>query len=309
MDSQKLANGLGWFSIGLGVAELAMPGQLARFIGVDNSSGNRNVLRTYGARELMAGIGILSQTQPTGWVWSRVAGDMLDLASLGNALTSSNNDKGKLLGATAAVAGVTALDVICAKQLSSENASSGSTAQRGSSGRGLSQASTSVIIDKPATELYQFWSRLSNLPRIMPHIESVVESGTGRSHWTAKLPTGQTIEWDAETVVEEPDQMIAWRSVPGSSIRNSGNVTFSAAPGNRGTLVHATMEFTPPGGAIGSAIASLFGKDLVRHNLRAFKSLMETGEVIQSDSSIHRGMHPAQPPAADELRELQTTLA
>src|SRR5690349_17261487 len=84
---QRLANGLGWFSIGLGLAELAAPRQVARLIGARDEDNTRTVLRAYGVRELAAGFGILSQTSPTGWLWGRVAGDMLDLASLGKTLS------------------------------------------------------------------------------------------------------------------------------------------------------------------------------------------------------------------------------
>src|SRR4051794_35067271 len=76
---ERLANALGWFSIGLGLAELAAPRALAQLIGVKDEDKTRNVLRGYGMREIAAGIGILSRPQPAGWLWGRVAGDLLDL--------------------------------------------------------------------------------------------------------------------------------------------------------------------------------------------------------------------------------------
>ena len=79
VSPQQLANGLGWFSIGLGLAEIATPNLVANLIGVTDGSKTQKVLRFYGARELAAGFGILSQSNPSGWVWVRVAGDVVDM--------------------------------------------------------------------------------------------------------------------------------------------------------------------------------------------------------------------------------------
>ena len=87
-NGERLANALGWFSIGLGLAEVATPGKVAELIGVRNQDRTRAVLRAYGLREIAAGIGILTRPQPAGWVWGRVAGDLLDLSSLGSALNT-----------------------------------------------------------------------------------------------------------------------------------------------------------------------------------------------------------------------------
>jgi hypothetical protein len=78
-DRDSLARFLRWFSIGLGTAELVAPGALRRVIG----GGDRRVIRLMGLRELAHGAGILTSPRPTGWVWSRVGGDALDLAALG----------------------------------------------------------------------------------------------------------------------------------------------------------------------------------------------------------------------------------
>ena len=76
-----LSKALGWFSIALGVAELAAPGGVARLIGVHDSDDNRRLLQAFGLRELAAGIGILAQPDRPAWLWARVGGDVLDLAS------------------------------------------------------------------------------------------------------------------------------------------------------------------------------------------------------------------------------------
>jgi len=114
---RALAQGLGWFSIGLGLAEVMAPQSLARFLGMDGHAG---LIRLYGMREITAGVGILAQDDPTPWIWGRVAGDALDLATLAAGLERDNPRRGNVTLALAAVAGVTALDVICAQALSAD---------------------------------------------------------------------------------------------------------------------------------------------------------------------------------------------
>ncbi|WP_222183809.1 DUF4267 domain-containing protein [Geminicoccus harenae] len=113
-SARGLAQGLGWFSIGLGLMELLAPRQLSRTLGMEEQSG---LIQAYGVREIATGIGILASRDPTPWVWARVGGDALDLATLAPAVPD-NPQKGNVLVAMMAVAGVTALDLICAQQLS-----------------------------------------------------------------------------------------------------------------------------------------------------------------------------------------------
>jgi len=294
----QIATGLGWFSIGLGLTEILAPGSLARFIGVSDDDGNRSLLRFYGIREVAAGVGILTQPRPAGWLWGRVAGDLLDLASLGNAMKSDRNEPSKLTAATAAVVGVTALDVYCARQLSN-----GHSQQAGVAEDSGVEVRKSVFINRPPEEVYRFWHNFQNLPRFMTYLESVQETGNGRSHWVANATGGRRVEWDAEITDDQPNSLLAWRSLEGSDIPNSGSVRFEAAPGNRGTYVKVEMRYDPPGGAVGAAIAKLFGTEpgqQIDHDLRLFKQIIETGEIVKSDASIHSGMHPAQPPAENE---------
>lgn len=115
----KLAKGLGYFSIGLGLMELLMPAQVGEMIGVSNRY--RAFLPILGLREIAHGAAILSQQKPTEGVWSRVGGDVIDLAYLAAAFAGEENNKNRLTGATIAVLGVTALDVMCAQALSGED--------------------------------------------------------------------------------------------------------------------------------------------------------------------------------------------
>lgn len=280
---EQIANGLGWFSIGLGLAEVLAPKAFAKLIG---SEGRHTVLiRFMGLREITAGIGILTNRRPAQWVWARVAGDALDLACLGAAFSSPKADHGKLKAATAAVIGVTALDVYNAQQLSRDNNDSAVRVH-------------TMTINSSPDEVYRFWRDFENLPRFMSHLESVRITGDKRSHWVAKAPGGTTVEWDAEIIEDVPNKLIAWRSLEGADVENSGVVRFESAPGGRGTEVRVEIVYNPPGGVLGAGIAKLFGEEpgqQIKGDLYRFKQVMETGEVVHSDASIHRGMHPAQP--------------
>jgi hypothetical protein len=109
-----LARGLGWFSIVLGATELAAPRRLARALGL---RGQETVLRAYGAREIANGLAILRAQDPTPWIWGRVVGDALDIATLAPALDADNPRRKTARLAFAAVAGVTAVDVLCGRRL------------------------------------------------------------------------------------------------------------------------------------------------------------------------------------------------
>lgn len=116
--TDTLARGLGLFSIALGVAEIVAPRALAQALGM---RGQEKLIAAYGMREIATGIGILASKDPTPWIWGRVAGDGLDLATLATALEDGNRQKRNVGIAMAAVAGVTALDVYCAQTLSRES--------------------------------------------------------------------------------------------------------------------------------------------------------------------------------------------
>lgn len=140
----------------------------------------------------------------------------------------------------------------------------------------------SITINKSPEELYRFWRRFENLPRFMNHLESVTTTGEGRSHWIAKAPAGTTVEWDAEVYNEKENELIAWRSLDGADVDNAGSVRFEPATGGRGTTVRVTLRYDPPGGAIGSLVARLFGENpeqQIEEDLRRFKQVMETGEI------------------------------
>lgn len=113
-DPKAVARGLGWFSLGLGLAELVAPRTLARTLGVE---GREGLIRAFGAREVATGIGILCARDPQPYVWGRVAGDAADLGALALALGPDNRQRGNVVAAMVAVAGVTAVDILCADAL------------------------------------------------------------------------------------------------------------------------------------------------------------------------------------------------
>ncbi len=139
-----------------------------------------------------------------------------------------------------------------------------------------------ITIDRPVQEMYQFWRRLDNLPKIMQHLESVDVLDEKRSRWKAQGPMKSSFEWHAEIISDVPDQHIEWKSVEDSEIKTAGGVYFSPAPGGRGTQIKVALSYVPPGGTAGANLAWLMGQEpsqQIAEDLRKFKQLMEAGEV------------------------------
>ena len=296
-SGKRLARGLGWFSIGLGMTELLAPRAIATISGVPKS--RTGLIRLYGLREIASGIAIFSQKKPAEAVWSRVAGDALDLASLGMAFTSPGAKPGRIAFATANVLAVTALDLIAAKQLSTGNA-------------GI-HAKASCIVNRPPDEVYRFWRNFENLPRFMKHLESVEDLGDARSRWTAKGPAGTQVEWEATIIADVPGEVITWRSLENSDVDNAGAVRFQEAPGGRGTIVKVNIQYNPPAGVIGATVAKLFGEEpeqQLNDDLRRFKQVLEVGEVVVSDATLmgsgYFEQRPARPADVNELEEAES---
>ncbi|MEV0202450.1 SRPBCC family protein [Nonomuraea sp. NPDC050691] len=290
--TDRFARTLGWASLALGAAQVTAPDAVTRLAGVDDSPAARGVTRLAGGRELMHAGVLLGGRAPARWAWTRVAGDALDLALLGRALAGRRGERRRRVAfATAAVAGVTALDLICAV--------------RGTrSGPAPIELRASITVNRPREEVYRFWRDLENLPAFMAHLESVRPVGQGRSLWTARGPMTD-VRWEAEIVEDRTGERIAWNSVRGAAVTTNGTVSFTAGPAGRGTVVDVAMEYTVPGGALGTAFARLLGEhpgQQVRDDLRRFKQVMETGEVVRSEGSPEgtRALrqlrqHPAQP--------------
>jgi uncharacterized membrane protein len=139
-----------------------------------------------------------------------------------------------------------------------------------------------VTINRPASQLYSFWRNFKQLPAFMNHLVSVTCSIDGRySHWVAKAPAGWTAEWDAEVITDIPNERIGWRTLGKGDVVSAGSVAFRETPG-RGTEVRVNLQYEPPAGKVGAAVAWVLGHEptqTIREDLRRFKQLMETGEV------------------------------
>ena len=140
-----------------------------------------------------------------------------------------------------------------------------------------------VTINKSADELFGFWRNFENLPKFMDHLETVKVTDEKRSEWTAKAPLGSEVSWNAVITEETPNEMIAWTSFGDSDVENSGKVEFKPTV-NRGTEVKVTIRYQPPAGKIGAVAAYFLEEEpntQVEEDLRRFKSLMETGLIMQ----------------------------
>jgi uncharacterized membrane protein len=291
---ESLADFLGVFSIGLGLAQFLAPQTMSKICGIKDAEGNTPIMRALGAREISHGVAILSRQQPEKALWSRVAGDALDLALLGKVMANPENSRSRALFATANVLAVTALDVMAARQLSRQP----QTIANEGADKGIIRTKRSLTVNRSPEECYAFWRNFENLPQFMRHLESVTIVDERRSHWKAKAPAGASVEWDAETLEDRPNEFISWRSTEDADVYNAGSVRFERAPGGRGTEVRVELEYKPPLGKLGSKVAMLFREEpgqQVMDDLRHFKQVMETGEILFSDATKQRGMHPAQP--------------
>ncbi|MEU3546179.1 SRPBCC family protein [Streptomyces longwoodensis] len=299
LRNDPLVRGLGWASALLGVPQVVAPAGFARALGVGDDARKRSATTAVGVRELTAAAGLLGRPHPA-WLWSRVGGDLMDLTLLARALKNHDGrGLGRTVAATAAVTALTATDVYAAV-----------TRTRRSTPMELTATTT---VAQPPDKVYALWKDLERLPDFMAHLDEVRVTGPRTSHWRAEAPFGKTVEWDAETTEDVPGQRIAWRSVEGADIDNSGEVRFTPAPGDRGTEIRVTLRYDLPGGAVGKAAARYFGEEphqQLDDDLRRFKQIAEVGEITRSEGAPSgkraRGefpQHPAQPLTEDELKE------
>jgi hypothetical protein len=208
---RRLAKGLGWFSIGLGVAQLTAPRSVRRLIGLTDGRGVNLTLRAVGAREIASGVAILSMPGRSRPVWARVVGDAIDLGLLGWAMRDICKNRTRLIGAMTAVVGVAALGVFVGKRLGDRN----------------NIVTRTITINRMPEEVRRAWVAFDDR-------------------------AAEALEY----------------------------TSFRAAPGGRGTEMVLKLPRH---------------LKITESDLRRFKQVMETGEIVHSDSSIHRGMHAAQP--------------
>lgn len=265
-----LDRSLGWFSVGLGMAEILAPKAVGRMIGVGNQS---TMLRMCGVREIVSGVGLLSGRAPATFAMSRVVGDVMDFALLGASLRSPRSNPTRVAAAATAVAGVAALDLYASKlELRSSMAEA----------RQDVPVHASLMINSPPDQVYAYWRKLENLPRFMSYLESVTELDEHRSEWTARMPGGMQLRWQSEIVEDQPGRLVSWRTIAGSEINHVGSVRFEPGPGGQGTQVYVEIYYGMPGGSTAARAAELVSiapESVVTEDLRRLKQLTETGEI------------------------------
>ncbi|HSH21570.1 MAG TPA: SRPBCC family protein, partial [Candidatus Caenarcaniphilales bacterium] len=211
-------------------------------------------------------------------------------------------DRRRVTAATGAIAGITLVDLLAAAALRVRRKSEA----KGGSSDGL-RVRKSITVRRSPEEVYGFWRDFANLPRFMAHLESVEVIDERRSQWKVRAPIRGSVEWTAELTEDRPGELIAWRSLAGADVANAGRVQFELAPRNEGTEVRVEMEYAPPAGALAAVVARLAQEEpsqQVAGDLRRFKQVIETGEVVRSEATAGDGgikQRPAQPPADGEI--------
>jgi uncharacterized membrane protein len=149
----------------------------------------------------------------------------------------------------------------------------------------------SIVVMGNVADIYHIWSNFETFPRFMNDIKSVTKLDDRTSHWVMKGPLGADIEWDAETTRLDENERVAWNSKDNSAVKTSGQVTFRSLGVNE-TKVTVTLQYDPPAGAAGQAVASLFAnpEKRVREDLERFKEYVETtSERIRGPEPVSRG--------------------
>jgi uncharacterized membrane protein len=300
--ARPMARALGVASVALGVPMLTSPDTVARLAGVEDVAVAPHLIQAVGVRELLHAATLL--VGPPKTVWTRVAGDAVDLVLLARAVAGRNGERQTRVSvATAAVAGIAAIDTVAAIRARH-------TGQHGRGKPGPLQVKASVTVRCSPQEVYELWRDFERLPEFMGHLRSVSVDGEGRSTWTANAPIKKQVTWQAELTGDDPGRRISWKSLPGADVANSGTVHFAETPDGSGTEVRVSLHYDVPGGAVGRAVARLWGEEPVQQvhdDLRRLKAILETGDVVRSDalpdgpdSGHQMSQRPAQPVKSDK---------
>ena len=145
-----------------------------------------------------------------------------------------------------------------------------------------------IDVAAPVEHVFETFSHLERFPELMTHVREVHVRGDGTSQWVVEGPAGRTISWEAVTTRLEPNRLIAWRTLPGSAVEHAGLLRFESTSG--GTRVLVTMSYTPPAGALGHAVARLFGADPkseLNDDLMRMKVFLETGRRAHDAAARH----------------------
>ena len=269
----RLAQGLGWYSLGIGLGELLVPGLVGRVAGLRGGGGG--LMQLMGLREIATGLGLLGGRNTTRALDARIVGDVADLIALGVAFANPDNGRKRLLAATVTKLGVTALDLIARNNLAGHEDRQERVAM-------VTPVGKAITIDATAEALYAYWRDLQKMPEIMSHLRSVERIDAVRSKWTAVGPVGIAMSWESEIIEDRPGELISWTTVKGP-LESAGVVRFRPAPGGRGTEVSVDMRYHVFGRGLGQAAATLFGLEPgieVERGLRTLKQIFELGEPM-----------------------------
>ena len=150
----------------------------------------------------------------------------------------------------------------------------------------MSHFQQSVEVAAPIQHCFDQWMRFEEFPLFMDHVKSVTRQGN-YFHWIVEGPLGSKVEWDAHMDGKMEDRLVSWHTLENATVDNKGSVTFvEVSPGL--TQVTTTMEYNPPAGVLGEAVAKLFSDPevMVKQDLEKFKTLMETRSMAAAQSAM-----------------------
>ncbi|HWC07853.1 MAG TPA: hypothetical protein VG458_02260 [Solirubrobacterales bacterium] len=249
---ERIAEGLGWFSLGLGAAQLLAPGALNRVAGIRDDGGARRAQRIVGVREVGAFAAIMADRPwPALPLWSRVGGDLIDLALLGRAWERKRESAPRLALTIANIAAVTGLDAYAATRNTEADRRHEPKTEGEAAGGGPVQVKAAVTVRKSRQEVESAWRTF--------------EADGGLSGWRSDAAGGE----------DRGDGGVA-------------HLRFVEAPAGQGTEVHAGIPYERTAGKVGEVLAKALGDDpaqKVKDDLRRFKQVVETGQVVRSEAN------------------------
>jgi uncharacterized membrane protein len=227
-----------------------------------------------GARGLAIGVAALLRPRRDGPRWPRLAGDAIDLGLMLWAARGNRSRGARVTAAVAGIAATAALDLYAA--------------QRGARARDAAADPTvvAVSIAKSPAEIYARFRALERLPSVMRHLRFVHEDGA-HSRWTARLPVGGDVTWDAELTDDVPGERIAWRTLPGSGFEHRGAITFAWRPDRAATDVRVELVLGFAGLAPSAPLARLLARSAIEADLRGWKQALETEVVADNRPESH----------------------
>lgn len=154
-------------------------------------------------------------------------------------------------------------------------------------GENAIRVNKAINIFAPIDEVYQFWRNFENFHLFMSHVKEIT-TREDVSTWKVAGPAGSTVEFQSRLIQDIPNESIAWRTLPDSQVQSAGFVRFDQ---NRdgSTRVTVQMTYVPPAGALGHAVAQLFGVDprqAMNEDLIRLKSLLEEGKTSTEGRTV-----------------------